>query len=879
MSTTPLRIARLAAAAALAALLAACGGDDDPAPAPAAPPAAVAPTITTPPGATAVTEGQAVSFSVVADGSAPLAYAWRRNGSTIAGATAATYTLAAATLADNAAAFSVVVSNSAGSVTSGAAVLTVNPLAVIPTITAQPAPLVLTAGGNASFSATASGTPAPTLRWFVAGGADLADGPGTGSLAGATVTGSSTNTLTLTAVPQSANGLQVRLRASNTAGTAESTAAALTVNATTVAPSITSQPAAVTLAAGATATFTVAASGTPMPTVQWLIAGGADLTDGAGSGALTGATIAGATTTTLTLANVPQTANGLQLAARATNSAGTVTSGTAALTVDAAGVAISAAAGGTAISPDGKVRASFPPNAFTADTVVTFTPVPAPALPSGNEPFAEDFASFQPIADGFYRIDFAGGLLKPDVEVEYGLQTPAPPAQPTVQRVRPLSPPPSNVPRVTVIRCNNGRSELYFGSPGPGYDTVRAILCSGDALNSVTVGPAIVIPPPSAVVGERTLARTGDDRLLNVISFNNGRSAFGFQGLVPPGNVVTGLGIVAANGSITTGIPSGGATLVGFDGNGQVLAQISGCRLAAFGQRVSSLLGSSISSTPTWTVQLPTAPPFNECAAIFGAAPVSGGGWVVATGGNLDRYSSTGVATPLLRPLSLPQSDVRRQISYRRLAVDAAGNIWGVGPLNSGNFSDCQFSSFGPCPAVVKLDPSGALLGHAILGSALAQRPTELAPMALSLDAAGNAYTAQPSTELIPGGSTTGVGGIVVSRIASNSVAASWSTRLSNTRDQALGEIAVNATSGQVFVSSAPNGVVHRLDANGSETGVVTAGAPFARSVISGLSISPTGTLIFIGDLRGTLDGATSATCLPPDTRPCVDVFLRRFNF
>ncbi len=869
MSTTLIRLARLLGAAALAGLLAACGGSDDP--------AATAPTITTPPAALAVTEGQAASFTVVADGSAPLAYEWRRNGSTIAGASAASYTLAAATLADNAAAFSVVVSNSVGSVASAVAVLTVNPLAVMPTITAQPAAVVLTAGGNASFTAAANGTPVPTLRWFIDGGADLADGAGSGPLAGATVAGAGTGTLTLSAVPQGANGLQLRLRASNTAGTAESSAAALTVNAATVAPSITSQPAAVTISAGGNASFTVAASGMPMPTVQWLIAGGANLADGAGAGALTGATIAGAGTATLTLSNVPQTANGLLLAARAGNNAGTATSDSAALTVNSAGVAISAAAGGTATSPDGKVRAVFPANAFTADTIVTFTPVPAPALPSGNEPFAEDFASFQPVQGGFYRMDFTGGLLKPDVEVEYGVQSQAAVARSTAQRVRPLSPPPGGAPQATVIRCPNGRVELYAGAPGAGYDSARAILCSSDPSNSVTVGPAVVIAPPSAVVGERTVARTGDDKLLNVISFNNGRSAFGFQGLVPPGNVVYGVGIVAANGSISTAITD--ATLVGFDGNGQVLAQLSGCRLGALGLRVSSLLGSFISSTPTWTVQLPTAPPFNECAAIFGVAPVSGGGWVVATGGNLDRYSSTGVAAPLLRPLSLPQSDVRRQISYRRLAVDAAGNIWGVGPLNSGNFSDCQFSSFGPCPAVVKLDPSGALLGHAILGAALTQRPSELTPMALSLDAAGNAYTAQPSTELIPGGSTYGAGGIVVSRIASNSVAASWSTRLSNTRDQALGEIAVNATTGQVFIGSAPNGIVHRLDANGAETGVRTAGAPFARSVISGLSIDPAGTLTYIGDLRGTLGSTTSATCIPPDTRPCVDILVRRFNY
>lgn len=872
MSNTLFRVGRLLAAAALAGLLAACGGSDDP--------AATAPTITTPPSALAVTEGQSAIFTVVAAGSAPLAYEWRRNGSAIAGASAASYTLAAATLADDDAAFSVVVSNSAGSVTSSAAVLSVNPLAVIPTITAQPASVVLTAGGNASFTASASGTPAPTLRWFVDGAADLADGAGSGPLAGATIAGAGTATLTLSAVPQAASGLQLRLRASNTAGAAESSAAALTVNAATVAPSITSQPAAMTITAGGNASFSVAASGTPIPTLQWLIAGGADLADGAGSGALTGATIAGAGTATLTLTSVPITANGLLLAARASNSAGAATSNSAALTVNSAGTAIGAAAGGTATSPDGKARAIFPANAFTADTVVTFTAVPAPALPGGSEPFAEDFASFQPVEGGFYRIDFTGGLLKPDVEVEYGVQSQAPVARNTVQRVRPQSTPPGSAPRAMVIRCNNGRTEMYMGSPGPGYDTARAFICSGDASNSVTVGPAIVIPPPSAVLGERTVARTGDDKLLRVISFNNGRSAFGFQGLVPPGNLVVGLGIVAANGAISAGVPAGGgATLVGFDGNGQVLAQISGCRLAAFGQRVSSLLGSFISPSPTWTAQMPVGPaPFNECAAIFATAPVSGGGWVVATGGNLDRYDSAGQVTPVLSQLSLPATDIRRHMFYRRLAVDSTnGNIWGVGPLNRSNFFDCPFSNFGDCPAVVKLSPSGALLGQAQLGAALAQRPTELAPMALSLDSAGNAYTAQPSIELIPGGSTTGVGGIVVSRIASNG-AVTWGARLSNSRSQALGEIAVNA-SGQVFVSSAPNGIVHRLEANGVESGVRTAGAPFARSVISGLSIGPTGTLTFIGDLRGTLDGVSSATCIPPDTRPCVDILVRRFNY
>lgn len=649
-----------------------------------------------------------------------------------------------------------------------------------------------------------------------------------------------------------------------------------------VSPTIATQPAAQTLAAGGSATFTVAASGTPMPTLRWFIAGGADLADGAGSGVLAGATIAGAATPNLTLSNVPQAANGLQLAARASNGAGTATSSSAALTVNSAGTAIGAAAGGTATSPDGKVRATFPPGAFTADTVVSFTPVPAPALPSGNEPFSEDFASFQPVEGGYQRLDFVGGLLKPDVEVEYGVQSQAAATvamRATAQRERPLSPPPANVPNATVIRCNDGRTELYMGTPGAGYDTARAILCSGQPSNSIIVGPAILISPPSATLGERTVARSGDDKLLNVISFNNGRSAFGFEGLVPPGNLVYGLGVVAANGSIATGVPPGGATLVGFDGTGQVLAQLSGCRLAAFNVTVSSLLGAFIASTPKWIAQLPLVgqPPFQQCGGVFATAPVSGGQWIVARGNELDRYSSMGVATPLLRPLPFAQNDIRRQISYRRLAVDAVGNIWGVGPLNSSNFFDCGFSSFGPCPALVKLDPAGNLLSQAILGAALAQRPTELAPMALTLDAAGNAYAAQPSTELVFNGSTTGTGGIVVSRFAANGTR-SWSALLSNSRNQALGEVAVGGA-GLVFVGTAPNGIVYRLDANGVETGVTAAGAPFARSVISGLSINAAGTLTFIGDLRGTLGGATSASCIAPDTRACVDILVRRFSF
>jgi Zn-dependent metalloprotease len=84
-----------------------------------------APAITTQPASTSVAVGTAATFSVTATGSATLAYQWRKNGTNITSATAASYTTPAATTADNASTFSVVVSNSVGSVTSNNATLTV----------------------------------------------------------------------------------------------------------------------------------------------------------------------------------------------------------------------------------------------------------------------------------------------------------------------------------------------------------------------------------------------------------------------------------------------------------------------------------------------------------------------------------------------------------------------------------------------------------------------------------------------------------------------------------------------------------------------------------------------------------------------------------
>lgn len=83
------------------------------------------PTITTQPASQTATAGTNVSFSVAATGTAPLSYQWKFNDAAISGATNASYGLTNVQ-ASNAGSYTVTASNSAGSITSNAATLTVN---------------------------------------------------------------------------------------------------------------------------------------------------------------------------------------------------------------------------------------------------------------------------------------------------------------------------------------------------------------------------------------------------------------------------------------------------------------------------------------------------------------------------------------------------------------------------------------------------------------------------------------------------------------------------------------------------------------------------------------------------------------------------------
>ena len=250
-----------------------------------------------------VVAGQQAYFRVVASGSA-LRYQWQRNGADLPGETFDTLNLTAR-LADDSARYTCVVRNSLGQVTSAAAVLHVS-AATLPVITEAPRSTSALVGATASFSATVTGSAPLSYQWQ-RNGVDIA---------GATTAAYTTPALTL-----ADQGARYRVVARNAYGNATSAEATLSVTATVLAaPSITSQPAALTKAPGQPATFAVLASGNPAPTYQWLKNGTA----------ISGATSASYTTPVLALAD-----NGALYSVRVSNSQGDVLSASALLTVQA----------------------------------------------------------------------------------------------------------------------------------------------------------------------------------------------------------------------------------------------------------------------------------------------------------------------------------------------------------------------------------------------------------------------------------------------------------------------------------------------------------------------------------------------------------------
>jgi hypothetical protein len=274
-----------------------------------------APTLMGNPISQAVNVGATVTFRASASGTPTPTVQWQAstNGTTwtnIPGATSTTYQVAAAANMTGRM-YRAVFSNSLGTTTSNPATLTVH---TPPVITTNPISQSAAAGSQVTFTAAASGTPAPTVQWQTS-----TNGNTWTNIAGAT---SSSYTVTATGA---LSGRMYQAMFTNSYGLYSiTTPATLTVSSQ---PVVTTNPSSQSVVSGATATFTAAAAGSPTPTVQWQSS-----TDGT-----TWANIAGATSASYVF-TATTAASGTQYRAVFTNSLGTATTTAATLSVNVAPV-------------------------------------------------------------------------------------------------------------------------------------------------------------------------------------------------------------------------------------------------------------------------------------------------------------------------------------------------------------------------------------------------------------------------------------------------------------------------------------------------------------------------------------------------------------
>jgi hypothetical protein len=175
---------------------------------------------------------------------------------------------------------------------------------IAPTIVAQPASVTVTVGQTATFSVTATGTAPFNYQWL----------KNSQNISGATAAG-----YTTPATMAGDSGAKFDVVVSNLAGSVLSAMATLTVNAASMGPTITAQPASESVTLGQTATFSVTATGTAPLTYQWQKNGG---------------NISGATTASYTTPATTSADNGAKFDVIVSNTAGSQTSAMATLTMN-----------------------------------------------------------------------------------------------------------------------------------------------------------------------------------------------------------------------------------------------------------------------------------------------------------------------------------------------------------------------------------------------------------------------------------------------------------------------------------------------------------------------------------------------------------------
>jgi uncharacterized repeat protein (TIGR01451 family) len=269
------------------------------------------PSITQQPSSLTVVQGQNAMFTVAANGDTPLNYQWRFNGASIGGSTSSSYTVSGATTAAMGN-YDVVVGNTYGSMTSLVAQLTV---LVPPSITSQPTNQTVAAGSSVNFLVNASGTSPLAYQWW---------------FNGTNAVGNNTNTLTVVNSQTSQAGAY-SVVVTNSAGSVTSSVVVLTIG---IPPSITQEPASLTVVQGQGATFSVAVTGDTPLNYQWR---------------LNGAPVGGAAGSSYTVAATTITNAGIYDVV-VTNDFGSATSTAAQLKVLVAPSIINIAAGGNTVS-------------------------------------------------------------------------------------------------------------------------------------------------------------------------------------------------------------------------------------------------------------------------------------------------------------------------------------------------------------------------------------------------------------------------------------------------------------------------------------------------------------------------------------------------
>ena len=265
--------------------------------------------------------GSTVTMSPTISGVPTPALQWQRggtnlidgptgNGSSISGSTNSTLNITNAQNADSGT-YYLIATNTAGKVTNSMT-LAVSSSAIAPTISGLTNQTAIQ-GSNATLSASVSGSPVPTLQWF------LSTNGGATSNA---ISGATSSSLVLTNVQYSQNGYVYLLTASNSAGVVTSNMTLTVI----VTPSISIQPTNLTVINGNSASFSVTASGVPTPMYQWYKNGTA----------ISGGSNNSATNATLNLATTLPTDTGSTFYVVITNSAGSVTSSVVTLTVNSA---------------------------------------------------------------------------------------------------------------------------------------------------------------------------------------------------------------------------------------------------------------------------------------------------------------------------------------------------------------------------------------------------------------------------------------------------------------------------------------------------------------------------------------------------------------